>query len=281
MAKTEPIYEYRELVTFQDGDRKSDQRCVVKEIPLTIMVNGCELITLVCSPHSLEYLAIGFLASEGFVQKYDDINQIRYESEHRIIWIDIKNDAIYTKGNLWRKYSNSYGKKQIAMPLINDCNLIPPISHDMSFSIQEIFAYITLLNMNAKTFKVTGGVHEAALAHKGEFVVFLEDISRHNVLDKIIGYTFTNAIDTFDKVLVLSSRIASDMLIKAARMGIPVVVSRSAPTCLSIDLAEKFGITLIGFARGKNLNVYTHPERVVEFTSINTPEMVVTDFISS
>lgn len=101
------------------------------------------------------------------------------------------------------------------------------------------------------------------MAHGESFVVYYEDISRHNALDRILGYTFLNDIDTSDKAVVQSARISSELLTKVAQIGTPVVVSRSAPTCLSIDLAEQLGITLIGFARGNGLNVYTHPGRIM------------------
>ncbi|NLF77261.1 MAG: sulfurtransferase FdhD, partial [Chloroflexi bacterium] len=115
----------------------------------------------------------------------------------------------------------------------------------------------------AETFRLTGGVHEVALAHRGRLLVSYEDIGRHNALDRVLGYVFLNQIDTSDKAIILSGRIATEMLTKAARIGVPIVVSRSAPTCASIDLAEQLGMTLVGFARGANLNVYTHFDRVI------------------
>ena len=141
---------------------------------------------------------------------------------------------------------------------------IQPITHMTRFAVKDLLGWAKLLDEEAKTFRLTGGVHEAALAHGAGFVVSYEDIGRHNALDRILGYAFLNDIDASDKAVILSSRISSEMLTKVARIGAPVVVSRAALTCLSIDLAEQLGITLVGFARGSSLSVYTHPDRIVE-----------------
>ena len=160
------------------------------------------------------------------------------------------------------------------MHFLNDYEQIQPISNKSSFTVKELLGLAISLNEKAQTFKLTGGVHEAALAHGDHFIAFYEDIGRHNALDRILGYSFLNKIDTSDKVIALSGRIASEMLTKAARIGVSVVVSRSAPTCLSIDLAEQLGITLVGFARGNNLNIYTHPERILEHAPASALNMV-------
>lgn len=264
MAEIDVIYECRELVTYKDGGKNKVQRQIVKEAPLTIMLNGRELATLVCSPHSFELLAIGFLVSEGILQKQEDIKKITYQPEQGIVYVDTNNDAERTDGFLRKAFSSCCGKGRPTMNFLNDYKQIQPISSKSSYTVKELLSFAASLNKMAQTFKFTGGVHEAALAHGDEFIAFYEDIGRHNAIDRILGYTFVNNIDTSDKVIVLSGRVASEMIVKAARIGVPVVVSRSAPTCLSIDLAEQLGITLVGFARGNSLNVYSHPERILE-----------------
>ncbi len=206
------------------------------------MFNGEELATLVCSPHSFELLAIGFLVSKGILQNRNDLKNISCRPEQGTVWVDTVNGATQ---------SNSSKRRPT------------PITHTSRFTVKELLSLAALLEEEARTFKLTGGVHEAALAHGESFVVYYEDISRHNALDRILGYTFLNDIDTSDKAVVQSARISSELLTKVAQIGTPVVVSRSAPTCLSIDLAEQLGITLIGFARGNGLNVYTHPGRIM------------------
>ena len=122
---------------------------------------------------------------------------------------------------------------------------------------------INLLEERSSTFRLTGGVHSAALADQNGIICMYEDIGRHNAVDKVLGYAFLNEINTEDKCLLLSGRVASEILIKAARAHIPVVLSRTAPTGLTIDLAEELNITVVGFARGDRFSVYSHPERVI------------------
>ena len=264
MTETTDIYEYRELRIYKDGEKNKARHPIVKEIPLTIMLNGEELATLVCSPHSLELLAIGFLVSEGILQSHDQLKNVACRPEQGVVWVDTIAGVMQADGFLRRNFASCCGKGRPALHFLNDYEQIKPIVHKARFAVKDLLGFAALLEKEAKTYKLTGGVHEAALAHGDGFVVSYEDIGRHNALDRILGYTFLNDIDTSDKAIILSGRIASEMLTKAARIGVPVVVSRSAPTCLSIDLAEQLGITIVGFARGSSLNVYARPDRIME-----------------
>jgi FdhD protein len=264
MAETYSIYQNRELVVYKDGKKTSARHPIVKESPLTVMLNGEELATLMCSPHSFELLAVGFLVSEGVLQNRAELKDVSCRSEQGVVWVNTVNDAMQVDGFLRRNFASCCGKGRPLLPFLNDYEQIQPVTHMTRFTVKELLGFVALLEQEAKTFKLTGGVHEAALAYGEGFIVNYEDIGRHNALDRILGYTFLNHIDTSDKAVVLSGRIAAEMLTKVARLGTPIVVSRSAPTCLSLDLAEQLGITLVGFARGDGLNVYTHPERIVE-----------------
>ncbi len=263
MAETHNIYEDREAIKYTDEGKNTLWQHVVKEMPLTIMLNGEELATVVCSPHSFELLAIGFLVSEGVLQSRDELKEIACRPEQGVVWVDTTNGEARIDGFLKRNFASCCGKGRPALHYLNDYEQLQPILHETHFAARELLGLVALLDEEADTFRLTGGVHEAALAHREGIVVSYEDIGRHNALDRILGYTFLNDIDTSDKVVMLSGRIASEMLTKVARIGVSVVVSRSAPTCLSIDLAEQLGITLVGFARGNSLFVYAHPERIV------------------
>jgi FdhD protein len=111
-------------------------------------------------------------------------------------------------------------------------------------------------------FKQTGGVHNAALCTSDELIISRTDIGRHNALDKIYGYCLQKKIPRADKVLAFSGRLSSEVLLKVAKIGIGIILSKSAPTTLGIDLANDLGITMVGFIRQNQLNVYSHPERI-------------------
>ena len=126
-----------------------------------------------------------------------------------------------------------------------------------------VYSLISGMQGRANFFKLTGGVHSCALVNKqGSIILFSEDISRYNTIDKILGEAFVNDITTEDKIILTSCRITSGILRKIIIGKLPIVISRAAPTDLAIKLAKRMGITLVGFVRGKRMNIYTHPERI-------------------
>lgn len=117
------------------------------------------------------------------------------------------------------------------------------------------------LETSSTLFHRTGGVHNAQLAHDGKVIASFSDLGRHNAVDKIAGWCFLNNTDTSDKVLVFSGRMPSEIISKVVTLGCPIIISRGAPTDLSLELAAQHGITVIGFTRADRFNVYTHEAR--------------------
>lgn len=257
------IYENRNLTTFKAGIKISENRQVASEMPMTIFINDQELATLVCSPYEFELLAVGFLISEGLLLHPDDIIDISCSPECGVVRIITRNDR-KIDGFLKRNFSSCCGKGRPSLHYLNDYEQLLPLNQDVKFTVNELLRFAELLNKSSDTYRLTGGVHEAALGHGDKLLIKYEDIGRHNALDRILGYTFLNRIDNSDKVVIISGRIASEMLTKSARIGVPVIVSRSAPTCLSIDLADALGITLVCFTRAESFSVYTHSYRISE-----------------
>ena len=112
-------------------------------------------------------------------------------------------------------------------------------------------------------FKNTGGVHSVAIYDNQELITIKEDVARHNAMDKAIGDCVLNDINLKDKIIFVSGRISCEMILKAAKSGIPIVISKSAPTNLSVEIAKKLNITLAGFVRGERMNIYTNPQRII------------------
>jgi FdhD protein len=257
------MYERRARTVCGPDLRKNEEAPVVNEMPVTIMLNGEELATLVCSPYEFELLAIGFLVSEGLLLAPGDLREVSCRPGQGVVWVTTR-DVRNLDGFLKRNFASCCGKGRPALHFLNDYEQLRPIEHEARFSVAEVLKFASLLNEASEVFRLTGGVHEAALARAGGFVACFEDIGRHNALDRILGYAFMNAVDTSGMAVVLSGRIASEMLTKAARIGVPVIVSRSAPTSLAIDLADQLGITLVGFTRSDSMSVYTHPRRITD-----------------
>jgi len=128
---------------------------------------------------------------------------------------------------------------------------------------KQCFFLMNEMDQSADMFHATGGVHNAALCDRDGIVLARMDIGRHNALDKIYGYCLKHKISVRDKVIVFSGRISSEILLKVAKIGCEVVLSKSAPTELALELAQELGITTVGFIRGTSFNLYTHPERII------------------
>lgn len=235
---------------------------IIREAPLTIYVNDKEILTMLCTPADLELMAVGFLWAEGMVQSRDDIVKIVSSKEKGMVWVQLKEVKPFIEEMMFKRLVTSGCAKGATFYNPLDASLAAPVQSDMKIFPQEIFSLALRLQKESKLFQMTGGVHGAALCDREKFLYFSEDIGRHNAVDKVFGYCFLNDIDTRDKILVSSGRLSSEIVLKAAKREVPFVVSQAAPTDLSIRLADKLGITMIGFVRGKRMNIYTHEHRI-------------------
>jgi FdhD protein len=126
----------------------------------------------------------------------------------------------------------------------------------------QVLALVKEFQHRSQIYRTTGGVHSAVLCDTGNIIVFSEDIGRHNAVDKIFGECLLNDIATDDRIIITSGRVSSEIVLKIARRNVPIIVSKSAPTDLGVRLANDLGVTLVGFVRGRRMNVYTHAGRI-------------------
>lgn len=215
---------------------------VIVEYTYKLCINGSEQITLLCSPEHLDYLAIGHLASNERISSIEDIKSMHIDEKCGVASISL--DA----GSL-----NSRSEHDEALR----------IESDLRVETADILESMRCLNDLSIAFKKTGGAHGCALFDSNGIAAFYADVGRHNAVDKIIGYALSNNIPLEDKVILTTCRISSEILSKAASRRIPVIVSCSAPTDLAVKAAREIGMTLIGFARGDRMNIYSMPERVI------------------
>jgi FdhD protein len=237
---------------------------VVRETALTVYVNYNEVATLVCSPVDQEYLAVGFLCAEGILKKREEMEKVKLDPERGIVQITTRFDLdMEDRITLKRYITPSCGRSGTSVHFTADAILPPPVSSQLKIKTTTALKLVAELQERSLLFRRTGGVHNAALAQGEEILIFQEDIGRHNTLDKIHGQCFLENIPCENKLIIFSGRVSSEILLKAARMGVPVLISRSAPTDLALKLAEKLKITVLGFVRENRLSVYTHQERVI------------------
>lgn len=247
----------------KDKDYERVEDSVIVEYPFTIFLNDEEFITLLCSPKGLEYLAIGFLVSEGVIKTKDEIKNINIDEEKGHGYIQLKNKPFLAEKLFGKRtITTGCGKGTIFYNVLDSLGA-QSIKKNLEIRGEDILKLSSQLNEMSYLFKETGGVHACGLCNKEEILLFHEDVGRHNALDKVIGEAFLKNMVLEDKLLITTGRISSEMIIKASKRKIPVIISRSAPTNLSINIAKNLNITLIGFARGKRLNIYYDKENVL------------------
>jgi len=216
--------------------RSIDTDVVVREFPLTITLNNKEVATLPCSPQKLNYLAAGFLASEGLINSHDDIIKITVYRKKGTVRVKTKKHIPHTQA-----------KK---------------VDSDIEISAPQVFALMDDFARRSEVFKATGGVHSAALADSEHILVFSEDIGRHNAIDKVFGECLLKDITTAGRLLITSGRVSSEIMLRVAKRNVPLLISRTAPTNLGVRLAQNLGVTLVGFARDKKMNLYANEQRI-------------------
>lgn len=247
-------------LTSEKREKLKDE--IVREIPLTILVNDKKLATLQCSPDKLKYLAIGFLLSEGFIRRETKIKHIGLNKKGWYIRIDLEKDFPSDKNSPFKRVIRSGCSGAAAFYRDIDAQECAPLKSQVKYSHEGIFGLMEELEERSLTFKSTGGVHSCALCNQEGIEIFAEDIGRHNAVNKVFGECFMRGIPVRDKAILTSGRVNSEILIRIAKQQVPIIASGSAPTDLAIDLAEKLNLTLIGFVRRHRMNIYTHNYRI-------------------
>ncbi len=233
------------------------------EFALTIILNNQELVTLLCSPADLKYLAIGFLVSEGLLNSKDEIKKIVVDDQRGVVRVETEEDKGLASQLLFKRLITSGCGRGASFYSAADAKNQARVESQIVISAPQVFALVKEFQHRSQVYKATGGVHSAALCDTKNIILFSEDIGRHNAIDKIFGECMLTDLPTEDRLIITSGRISSEILFKVAKRNIPILISKSAPTNLGVKLAADFGITLIGFARGKRMNVYTDSWRVV------------------
>ncbi len=228
------------ILRIMEQSRSEIEDVVVTEFPLTIILNNQEAVTLLCSPTKLEYLTIGYLWSEGLIESKDEIREIKLDWDKDVV-------RVKTSG---RRGSTFFSPQKV------------DVEPQTKISASQVFTLVNEFQHHSQVYEATHGLHSAALCKPDQLLIFSEDIGRHNAIDKIFGECLLNDISTDNCLIITSGRVSSEILLKVAKRGIPLLISIAAPTNLGVRLANDLGVTLISFAREKRMNVYTHEWRV-------------------
>ena len=245
---------------YQKNELSVQKDHIIKEQRANIFVNGEHYISLMCLAQNLKELVVGFLFSEGVIGAYQDIAAIDAASADSIN-ITVGNSPKNAQTGQ-RVMVSGFAQGSVNLPFFDYKNL-QQLTGPLKLNPAEIIKMAASFNKQSELFKKTGAVHSCALLLPDGTNIFFEDIGRHNAIDKIIGQALIQDISVKDGILLTSGRISSEILIKAAKLGIPAIISISAPTSMAVELAQKINMTLIGFARGQGFNVYAGESRVV------------------
>ncbi len=250
------------MVRVTTEGRTETEDVVVRELPLTIFLNDKELVTMLCSPADLDPLAVGFLFSEGLLKNKEQIQRITIDDRRGVVRVKTADGVESDSALLFKRFITSGCGRGASFYSAADVQDQAKVESRVMITAHEVFTLAYEFQHRSQVYRATGGVHSAALCDTKNILVFTEDIGRHNAIDKIFGRCVLENIATDDRIILTSGRISSEILLKVAKREIPILISVSAPTDLGVNLAERLGITVIGFVRGKRMNVYSNGWRV-------------------
>jgi FdhD protein len=255
MVKTQHFIQY---LQYSENRGESLKGQIVVETPVTLTVNGDAWLSFMCTPLQLEALALGFLFNEGLIQCMDEVANVSICEHGDNIDVWLHHNVVQPVS--WRRTSGCTGgitavgiEVGSSTTISNKCFFLTP---------ENIYHLIGLLFESQEMYKETGGIHTSALSDGEKILAVSEDIGRHNTLDKIAGLCLISDIWPKPRIVLTTGRISSEMLQKTARIGAPVIISRTSPSSLSVQMADQMGIMLIGYARSNQFNIYTHPEQI-------------------
>ena len=245
----------------KDQDNKIINTKVIQEGSLTIYLNNQEIVTLMCILDHPKYLAIGYLLNQNMIKKEEKIKTIDFDSDLGVIVIRTNTKTNYEKilkkkittsgcaqgtifGNIYEEIKKTNLKSKIT------------IKHEWIYEISK------KINLTPSLYLEAGAVHGCVISKKNNPIIYMEDVGRHNAVDKIAGYMFINKINTKDKIFYTTGRLTSEMIIKTVKMEIPILISRSGFTSWGVELAQQTNLTLIGRAKGKKYITLSGHQRV-------------------
>ena len=242
------------VICYKFSDNKWEKiKCFVpREVEISININGKNFVKILSTPWKIEELVIGFLYSEQLIDSIEDISDLTINTVKYTVDVTL-NKKEFTKPTV-KTFTSGFGK---GIMFRTDGE---KVVSDKVFNPENIAQLMRKLSNAMDLYKESGGVHASALADENNIIIVSEDIGRHNTFDKIQGECLKRNIETKDKIILTTGRISSEMLLKASRMQIPVVVSMKTVTGNAIQLAKELGIALIGQVRDKNFIVYTNEQ---------------------
>ncbi len=247
----------RTYYSWKAGGLREVKGQVVREQPLTVYVNGQRFITLLASPQKLDCLVVGYLWLEKVIGGFADIRRLAVSEVDGRADVELTRDVELPKERILTSGCGGGITFRI------DPRLFPRVESALRVEPRRLFERMKDLYQRAVAYRTSRGIHGAALAEPDRLVFMAEDVGRHNAVDKVVGEALLAGAPLRDRILLNTGRISSEMLLKGARMGVPLVVSRTSPTEMAVSLAEQLGITVVGYLQHDSFNVYAGGEALI------------------
>jgi FdhD protein len=240
----------RAYYSWKTGHLREVKGEVVREQPLTVSVNGQRFITLLASPRGLDCLVVGYLWLEKVIASPEEIRRLWVSEVDGRAEVDLHREVELPRERILTSGCGGGITFRI------DPRLFPRIQSTLRVGPERLFERMKDLYREAVGYRTSRGIHGAALADPDRLLFLAEDVGRHNAVDKVAGAALLAGVSLHDRILLSTGRISSEMLLKGARMGVPLVVSRTSPTEMAVTLAEQLGITVVGYLRHDTFNLY-------------------------
>ncbi len=241
---------------------------VVTEVPLTIYLNKQEIVTAMTLGDMPELLAVGYLLNQKMLKSEDIISEINYDKELQVVVVRTDRKTNYEKKMEKKIRTSGCAVGTVYGDIMDDFSSIN-LDKNSKIKTSWIYTLSKKINTRPSLYLKAGALHGCVLCKKDSPLLYVEDVGRHNAVDKIAGWMFLNNETANDKIFYTTGRLTSEMVIKTVQMGIPILISRSGFTASGVKLAKEAGLTLIGRAKGKRIIIANGIERVVFDTDIN------------
>jgi len=235
---------------------------VVVERPLTLFLNGQEIVTMMTVGDYPEYLAVGYLANQNMLLPDDEIVGVEHDDDLEVVVVRTSRQTDYESKLRKKTLTSGCAQGTVFGDMMETFESVT-LNSDAILKTSWLYALMKEINTTPSLYLVAGAIHGSVLCERDRPLLYMEDVGRHNAVDKIAGYVRLNGISTTDKIFYTTGRLTSEMVIKTVHMGIPILVSRSGFTAWGVDLARQAGLTLIGRARGKRFLALAGDERIV------------------
>jgi FdhD protein len=245
-----------------DHEGKAVEIAVVTERPLTLFLNAREIVTMMTIGDRPDLLGVGYLLNQNMLKEDDEITAVEYDEDTATVVVRTRRQTDFEDKLKKKIQTSGCAQGTVFGDLMEEFDKVQ-LSRSARIKTSWLYQLTKKINTAPSLYLKAGAIHGCVLAQEHRPLVYMEDVGRHNAVDKIAGYMFLNAITPDDKIFYTTGRLTSEMVIKTVKMRIPVLVSRSGFTAWGVELAQKAGLTLIGRARGKRFVALAGRERIV------------------